>query len=339
MATQYELLLLQNIAGSGEDFAEKRVVLGKGALLSGGADHFPAVLAAGPDGGYHLEPDSNEASGMKWVANAGAHTQGTDTGTTNNTFAVDSDSVLGKIIFDVALGAANKSMTITNEVLTEDVVITYPAETGTLATKAYADGLFAANDALLFKGTVGSGGTLEIAAFNSLAAYNAGWTYRVITAGTIKGKACRVGDMIVATVDRSGSGNVDGDWTNEPTNNDGMVIGPTSATDGVMALFDSTSGKLLKAGAAPHVAATVTTTNGLSISGQEISLQLADASHHGALSDTDWSTFNGKLDGLVSAPATSTSAGVAGHMAFDSNYGYKVTATNTWRRWPMASWA
>lgn len=45
-----------------------------------------------------------------------------------------------------------------------------------------------------------------------------------------------------------------------------------------------------------HAAATVTTTNGLSISGQEISLQLATTDVHGALSDTDWDTFNGKED-------------------------------------------
>lgn len=157
-------------------------------------------------------------------------------------------------------------------------------------------------DAMKFKGTVGVGGTYEITAFNALATYEAGWTYRAITAGTIKGKVCKLNDMVVALVDRVGSGNVDADWAWIPTNDVGVVIGPASATDGQMVLFDGTTGKLVKAGVAPHIAATVTTTNGLSISGQEISLQLASASTHGALSDTDWTLFNGKTD-LVTVKA------------------------------------
>lgn len=119
------------------------------------------------------------------------------------------------------------------------------------ATKAYVDGLLGANDAMQFKGTVGSGGTLEIAAFNSLSTYQSGWSYRVITAGTIKGKVCEIGDLVIAIVDRAGSGNVDADWTVVQTNLDGAVIGPASATDGNVALFDGTTGKLLKNGFAP----------------------------------------------------------------------------------------
>ncbi len=64
------------------------------------------------------------------------HTQGTDSGTTGNAFTVDSDSETGKIIIDAALGSADKSLTITNEALTDDVVITLPATTGTVALAA-----------------------------------------------------------------------------------------------------------------------------------------------------------------------------------------------------------
>ena len=46
-----------------------------------------------------------------------------------------------------------------------------------------------------------------------------------------------------------------------------------------------------------HAEATVSTTNGLSISGQEISLQVASTNTHGALTDTDWNTFNSKQAG------------------------------------------
>ena len=62
-----------------------------------------------------------------------SHTQNTDTGTTSNTFSIDSDSILGKIVLDVLTGAANKTMIITNEALTDDRVITLPNATGTVA--------------------------------------------------------------------------------------------------------------------------------------------------------------------------------------------------------------
>ena len=86
-----------------------------------------------------------------------------------------------------------------------------PGNSNDIVNKAYADSLIAANNAMVYKGTVGVGGTHEIAAFNSLATYNVGWTYRVITAGTIKGVVCEVGDLITAIVSRSGSGNVNAD--------------------------------------------------------------------------------------------------------------------------------
>lgn len=110
------------------------------------------------------------------------------------------------------------------------------------AVKDYADGLLAANDAMLFKGTVGTGGTYTIANFNSLVAYNVGWTFKVITAGTIKGQVCEIGDMLIA---KSSTG-TDGDWAVVQANIDGAVTGPISATDGSFPLFNGSSGKIIK---------------------------------------------------------------------------------------------
>lgn len=67
------------------------------------------------------------------VSSTSLHTQNTDTGTTGNTFTVDSDSTTGKIIVDVALGAADKSLTLTNVALTDNRTITFPDNTGTVA--------------------------------------------------------------------------------------------------------------------------------------------------------------------------------------------------------------
>lgn len=89
--------------------------------------------------------------------------------------------------------------------------------------KAYIDtsiaNAIAASDAMIFKGTLGSGGTTE----SLPTTYKTGWTYRVITAGTYAGVKCEVGDLIIALVDRSGSSNANSDWTVAQTNIDGAI--------------------------------------------------------------------------------------------------------------------
>lgn len=107
------------------------------------------------------------------------------------------------------------------------------------AIKNYIDGLLGANDAMVFKGTLGSGGTITVLPIT----YSAGWSYRVITAGTYAGVVCEVGDLIIAIVDRAGSGNVNSDWTVIQTNLDGAVIGPASSTDGNFPIFSGITGK------------------------------------------------------------------------------------------------
>jgi len=114
------------------------------------------------------------------------------------------------------------------DVTTHKVVnVVDPTAAQDAATKNYVDaaisGVIAAADAMVFKGTVGTGGTLTITAFNALVVYNAGWTYRVIEAGTIKGKVCEIGDLLISTVDRVSAG-VDTDWTVAQTNIDGAVV-------------------------------------------------------------------------------------------------------------------
>jgi len=64
------------------------------------------------------------------------------------------------------------------------------------------------NDAMFFKGTIGTGGTLEALPTT----YSAGWTFKIVSEGTFAGQVCEPGDMIIATVDREGTGNQDSDW-------------------------------------------------------------------------------------------------------------------------------
>ena len=85
---------------------------------------------------------------------------------------------------------------------------------------AVSNGL-AASDAMIIKGTIGTGGTVTALPTT----YKTGWTYRVITAGTYAGQVCEIGDLIIALVDRSGSGNVNSDWCVAQTNINGAITG------------------------------------------------------------------------------------------------------------------
>lgn len=109
------------------------------------------------------------------------------------------------------------------------------------AVKTYIDNLLSANDAMVFKGTLGTGGTITALPTT----YQAGWAYKVITAGTYAGDVCEIGDLVIATIDRAGTGNLNSDWVTVQTNLDGAVIGAASSTDGNFPIFSGTTGKLI----------------------------------------------------------------------------------------------
>lgn len=90
----------------------------------------------------------------------------------------------------------------------------------------YVGDAIAASDAMVFKGTIGTGGTVTALPTT----YKTGWTYRVITAGTYAGQKCEVGDLIIALVNRDGTGNLDSDWTVAQTNIDGAITNISATT-------------------------------------------------------------------------------------------------------------
>jgi len=101
-------------------------------------------------------------------------------------------------------------------------------------------------DPLLYKGAIDCSGN------PNYPAADAGFTYRISVAGKIGGASgpnVEAGDMLVCHVDGSAAGThavVGANWDILQINLDGAVIGPTSATDSAVALFDSTTGKLIK---------------------------------------------------------------------------------------------
>lgn len=142
--------------------------------------------------------------------------------------------------------------TFTGEVIVPD--ITAQSNENAAATKEYVDAmvsdLLGSTDAMVFKGTIGANGTINTTANPAQtlpkSGYQAGWTYRVITAGTYAGQACEIGDLIIAINDgpeTAGVNVINADWTIAQGNLDGVVIGPVSSTATHVARFKDSSGK------------------------------------------------------------------------------------------------
>lgn len=116
----------------------------------------------------------------------------------------------------------------------------------TIATQAYAEGLFASNDAMIFKGVI------DCSTNPNYPAADAGHTYKISVAGKIgwaSGINVEVGDTAICSVDSTASGDqatVGANWFVVQVNLDWAVIWPASSTDWYVALFDWTTGKLIK---------------------------------------------------------------------------------------------
>lgn len=76
--------------------------------------------------------------------------------------------------------------------------------------------------------------------------HEAGWTFVVTTAGTYVGEVCEAGDTIICKT--SGKAANNGDWFVVQKNVDGAVVGPGSAAEAEVAVFDGPTGKRIKSG-------------------------------------------------------------------------------------------
>lgn len=127
-------------------------------------------------------------------------------------------------------------------------------ESNKIATTAFVQNAveqgMATADALTYKGTIAGGDAGSYGALTSAA--NKGDVYKVTAAGKIDGVAVEVGDMLICNTDdtaaatSSNYATIAANWDFVQTNLDGIVIGPASAVDGHIALFDGASGKLIK---------------------------------------------------------------------------------------------
>ena len=92
-------------------------------------------------------------------------------------------------------------------------------------------------EAMIFKGTINSMADLP-------AIHEQGWTYKITTAGLYIGTQCEVGDMVICIT--SGTATNNSDWIVVQTNSDGTVIGPTNSVNNHIAVFNGTTGKVVK---------------------------------------------------------------------------------------------
>ena len=106
-----------------------------------------------------------------------------------------------------------------------------------IATKEYVDNHIDVVDAFQYKGTITAYSQLPSDA-------KKGWTYKVATAFTNGGVNYEAGDMFIRNTDTAGTDI--SSWDVVQKNLDGAVIGPASATNNRIALFDGTTGKLIK---------------------------------------------------------------------------------------------
>lgn len=155
------------------------------------------------------------------------------------------------------------------------------------AVKAYCDQLIAAANATVYKGAI------NCSANPNYPAADSGHLYRISIAGKIggaSGVAVEAGDIALCIEDGTDLGDqatVGTKWNVIQANTDGVVIGPATATDNAIALFDQTTGKLLK-----NSAKTIVTTLGSDDNTLPTSKAVKD------VTDTKATLSNGRIAGF-----------------------------------------
>jgi len=152
-----------------------------------------------------------------------------------------------------------------------------------------------------------------------------------------------------------------GEWTGllSAGGGSGDVTGPGSSTDNAIARFDGTGGKTLQ-----NSGLTIDDSGNLTIGDGTGNAYFSNRGSHDLIIWTNDGTNTGKIrvrDGVNAdisidpngtgktiigspqfessdPPASSSATGTAGQLAYDANYLYICTATDTWERVAVAAW-
>ena len=176
-------------------------------------------------------------------------------------------------------------------------------DTKVATEKAVKDAIDALPEPMVFKGTVGTGGTVEWANLPEAAAQNVGWTYKVITKHTTE-PVCEVGDTIICA-------NTSSDtyaWTIIPSGDE-----PSGTVTSVQAAAVANTGLIMGTGTAgaedDPITASGTITVGLA-SGYEIPTTVQTAAWAGTTTEVNTYTTNNSVMNGVAVAASQATGGV-----------------------------
>jgi hypothetical protein len=197
----------------------------------------------------------------------------------------------------------------TAALLTRDTDVNLSANSDTAlatqkAVKAYVDAIATsgATDVMIFKGVI------DCSANPNYPAADAGNLHKVSVAGKIGGASgpnVEAGDTLYCITDSTASGNqatVGANWNISQVNVDGAVTGPASATDSHVAMFNGSTGKIIK-------------DSGLTLSGTNTGDQTAVSGNAGTATalassrNIDGQAFDGTANITVIAPGTHAATG------------------------------
>ena len=247
---------------------------------------------------------------------------------------------------DAVEATANAAMPKSGGTFTGAVIVQTPTQNGHAATKAYvdqaeadavqsakayADGLLGANDAMVFKGTVGTGGTVT----QLPATHSVGWTYRVITAGSYAGQNCEVGDLVICITDGTSANNAH--WTVAQTNVDGAVTHDAALTADQIIVGDG-NGSVKSSGTSVSSLATTsqlntkvdktTTVNGHALS-DDVTITKSDVGLGNVDNTADANKNVASAGKLSTARTISVTGDATGSVSFDGSKNVTLTVDVT----------
>ena len=198
------------------DLNSRKVAIGAGTLSPGGATFSEALTVDG----------KVQADGFKTESGTSAQFLKADGSIDDTNYApIDSPTFTGTPEAPTASTSTNNTQIATT------------AYVKALLNESLAD----LEGSLVYKGTIGTSGTVTVLP----AIHTVGWVYVVSTAGSYAGETCEVGDMIICVT--TGTAVNNSHWTVVQTSINGAVTGPSSSIDGQVALFNGSTGKVIKA--------------------------------------------------------------------------------------------
>lgn len=176
-------------------------------------------------------------------------------------FGGSSTKLYGHVLLKDLLGIVKPDPSSVNATTTNKEVIAYAASPLMVweaieTAKEYADSILSANNAMLFQsdilaGTSSPGTFTPAAEVGHTYVVNFGNTSYTNNVGYINGEPVEIGDLLICKKETTASNSsnwqeIHNNWTYVQTNTTGTVSGPSSSAVGQVAIFNSTTGRLIK---------------------------------------------------------------------------------------------